>query len=85
MEYLNPNNPDDLKIILDDQIDNMLEQISPTELFELLIQNKELKEINNISHQDLVFILNPSSNLDQTSVGYLFSFWQQIYFDYFDH
>lgn len=85
MEYLNPENPDDLKIILDDQIDIMLEQYSTSELFHLLSENQRLKEINKINGKNhLLFILNPEFELDEESCGYLLSFWQQIYFDYFN-
>lgn len=85
MEYLNPEDPNDLKIILDDQIDMMLEQISTTELFELLREHQDLKSINNITQNELVFILKPESQINQESVYYLHSFLQQIYFDFFNH
>jgi hypothetical protein len=84
MGYLNPNDPLDMKVILEDLIDQELEQIELTELYNLLKSRKEIIETKNIIRKnELIFVLDPNYQATEESVAYLLEFWQQIYFDYF--
>lgn len=85
MDFLDPNNPSHLKIILEDLIDQELEQIELTELYDLLMKRKEIIETKNIIDKNqLIFVLSSNSTpVTEESVAYLLEFWQQIYFDYF--